>query len=321
METRSNTVAVGAFVIIGMIVLAVFTMWLGRASLDEVSERYTIFFSESVAGLQEGSRVLYRGVPVGEVSRIALERQPPHRVNVTVELRDDTPILTSTTATLSSQGLTGIAQIELEGEMEGGAPLEAAEGQRYPVIESRQSALGAVLTSFPDLLERATVMIDRASAFVSPENEALLRELTGEMLTIVQTFSSRSDEIGYLIDDSGALVMNLDGLVAELRVDSARLSDSVDAMLNGVTQNADTAAAQFGAMAGAISNTAETFDSILADSADGITDFATGGLNDISLLVTDLRGLSQDLSRLARRLERSPSDFIFGNSNQGVPAQ
>ena len=320
METRSNAVAVGAFVIIGMIALALFVMWLGRASVSEVSQRYTIYFSESVSGLQEGSRVLFRGVPVGQVAVIALEQEPPFRVDVTVELREETPILTTTTATLSSQGLTGIAQIELEGDMQDGAELEAASGQRYPVIPSRQSALGAVLTSFPDLLERATVMIDRASEFVSPENEALLRELTVEMLTIVRTFSSRSDEIGHLIDDGSALVTNLDGLVSELRVDTARISDDVATMIADVTENADAAAAQFSEMSASINETAKTLDAILNESAEGITDFTSGGLNDISLLVTDLRALSQDFSRLARRLERSPSDFIFGNTGQGVPA-
>ncbi len=321
METRANTVAVGAFVLIGMILLGIFVLWLSRASLDEVSERYTVYFSESVAGLQQGSRVLFRGVPVGEVSRITLEPDPPHRADVTIELREDTPVLVGTVAQLSSQGLTGIAQIELQGRIEGGERLEALEGERFPVIPSRQSALGAVLTSFPDLLERATVLVDRASAFVSPENEALFRELTTEMALVVSVFSERGDLIGELLDDSSGLVSNLDGLVAELRVDSARVSDSVDNALNAVTRNADDVSASFIEMADSISEAADTLDGVVSASADGITDFATSGLYDIGLLVTDLRGLSKDLSRLARRLERNPTEVIFGNSSQGVSVQ
>jgi len=321
METRANTVAVGAFVLIAMIMLAIFVLWLGRASLDEVSERYTVYFSESVAGLQQGSRVLFRGVPVGEVTRVALEPDPPHRADVTIELREDTPVLVGTVAQLSSQGLTGIAQIELLGQMDGGQKLEAGEDERYPVIQSRQSALGAVLTSFPDLLERATVLVDRASAFVSPENEALFRELTTEMATVVGIFSERKDTIAEVVDGSSALVNNIDGLVAELRVDSARVSDSVDNALNAVTRNADDVSISFIEMANSISSAADTLDGVVSASSEGITDFATSGLYDIGLLVTDLRGLSKDLSRLARRLERNPTEVLFGNSSQGVSVQ
>ncbi|MEM1398636.1 MAG: MlaD family protein [Pseudomonadota bacterium] len=321
METRANTLAVGAFVIVAMIMLAIFVIWLGRTSLNQVSVRYTVYFSESVAGLQEGSRVLFRGVPVGEVSRVGLEPEAPYRADVTVELLAETPVLVGTVAQLSSQGLTGIAQIELIGAPEGGVPLEGEDGQRFPVIPSVPSALGALFTSFPELLEKATVFVDRASAFVSPQNEELLRELTGEMLDIVEIFSGRAQTIGNLVDDSSQLVMNLDGLIAELRVDSARVSDSVDGALNAVTRNADQVASSFIDMSQSISDAADTMDDILEESAPGISDFTTTGLNDISLLVTDLRGLSQDLSRLARRIERNPTEVIFGAGSQGVPVQ
>ena len=71
METRSNNVLVGAFVLLFTVALALFVVWLANDSGGKRQE-YDIFFKQSVDGLNKGAQVQFSGVPVGQVQQIAL---------------------------------------------------------------------------------------------------------------------------------------------------------------------------------------------------------------------------------------------------------
>lgn len=61
---------IGAFVAATLVLLVGMVMFLGSASLWSQSIRLILFFNQSVNGLNEGSPVKFRGVPVGSVERI-----------------------------------------------------------------------------------------------------------------------------------------------------------------------------------------------------------------------------------------------------------
>ena len=65
METRSNNVLVGAFVLLFTLALAGFVVWLANDSGGPKRE-FDIFFKQSVDGLTKGAQVQYSGVPVGQ---------------------------------------------------------------------------------------------------------------------------------------------------------------------------------------------------------------------------------------------------------------
>ena len=72
METRSNNVLVGAFVLFFVAALAIFVVWLANDS-GGTKREYDIYFKQSVDGLNKGAQVQYSGVPVGQVRQIAVE--------------------------------------------------------------------------------------------------------------------------------------------------------------------------------------------------------------------------------------------------------
>ena len=53
----------------------------------------------------------------------------------------------------------------------------------------------------------------------------------------------------------------------------------------------------------------------------GVSDFANGSLYDLGGLITDSRQLVRRANDTLDQLDRDPSRFLFGNSNQGVPAK
>src|SRR3546814_19331008 len=68
METRSNNVLVGAFVLFFTLAIAIFVVWMANDS-GGAKREYDIFFKQSVDGLSKGSQVQFSGVPVGQVDR------------------------------------------------------------------------------------------------------------------------------------------------------------------------------------------------------------------------------------------------------------
>ena len=83
METRANHIWVGAVTLVLLAALAAFIIWIARLNEGSQNE-YDIFYKQSVSGLARGSEVAYSGVPVGQVSKIALWEKDPEFVRVRI---------------------------------------------------------------------------------------------------------------------------------------------------------------------------------------------------------------------------------------------
>src|SRR3546814_4254322 len=88
METRSNNVLVGAFVLLFTAALAVFIVWLANDS-GGTKREYDIFFKQSVDGLNKGAQVQFSSVPSGQVREIALWPDDPQFVRVRIEVNEE----------------------------------------------------------------------------------------------------------------------------------------------------------------------------------------------------------------------------------------
>src|SRR5512132_4540322 len=114
METDKHYFFEGLFIIGFSIAAALFAVWLGSTGRhDDVV--YRIHFPDSVSGLAVGDPVKFRGVDVGTVKTMALDRDNPRLVLVEARLRKDTPVKTDTRASLQMKGITGVVFIELNG--------------------------------------------------------------------------------------------------------------------------------------------------------------------------------------------------------------
>src|SRR3546814_1893963 len=83
---------------------------------------YDIVFKQSVNGLAKGSSVNYSGVPSGQVEKIELWRRDPSFVKVRISVKEGTPVLQGTTATIAGVGFTGVSEIVLDGAVKGAPP-------------------------------------------------------------------------------------------------------------------------------------------------------------------------------------------------------
>uniref|UniRef100_UPI0037DCF89F MlaD family protein n=1 Tax=Xenophilus sp. TaxID=1873499 RepID=UPI0037DCF89F len=121
MENKSHALAAGAFVLGLVAVLVALVLWFTRD--DTVRNTYELSTRDAVSGLQPQAAVRYRGIAVGKVTSIDFD--PEHKGNVRVRMAIDerVPLTRSTFATLSYQGVTGLAFIALDDKGESQEPL------------------------------------------------------------------------------------------------------------------------------------------------------------------------------------------------------
>ena len=128
-----NYALVGAFVLLLGAVLIAGALWL--ASGGAFQKKYDLYLAieeESVAGLNLNAPVKFNGVNVGKVREIRIDADNPERVKLLFAIERGTPIKDDTVAILKTQGLTGIAYVELSGGTRDAAPLKCQTGERLP---------------------------------------------------------------------------------------------------------------------------------------------------------------------------------------------
>jgi len=83
---EANRYKLGLFVTTGVFIFVIALFYLGLSELFEKKVHFATFFTESVQGLDVGSPVKYKGVPIGKVNRITI-RVEDKLIRVEMEAR------------------------------------------------------------------------------------------------------------------------------------------------------------------------------------------------------------------------------------------
>ncbi len=342
METRANYLLVGGFVLALAVGLIVFVLWLAKFQFDVQFARYDIHYEGSVTGLKIGSPVRYRGVGVGEVIDVGLDAARPDRVTVTIEVESQTPVRSDTIATMEIEGLTGGLYVLLGETTTDSPPLEVLAGQRRPIIASRPSSLQQVLEGAPELVQKVDLLLARASDLLNDTNRAEIGAILANARGFTDTLAAHKDDIGGLIADAGATMSHLRGtasaledMAGTLKADGTKLVQrldgtltSVDLMATGINQSVAITASDARALIADLRATANNFTimsgelkELVAENREGIRDFTSTGLSELSVLLIEMRDLVVALNRVTTDIERDPARFFFGNRQEGYEAR
>lgn len=310
METRASYLIVGTFVLALLAGAFGFGLWITRANLRETNVLYYIYFTGSVSGLQVGSPVQLRGVPVGTVSDIAIDERNIELIQVTVAIRPGTPIKTDTVAQLQLQGITGLSFIQLSGGTQDAQPLEPAFGKRRPVIPSVPSPLERVFENVPEVTAQVVELAERLNDLLSDENRRALSDVLAHLDTFTASLADSRQDVGKAIRGLPALVDSLNALATQLGQDSHRLASHSEETAAALSQTAKD-----------VSKMADEFGALATDNRVALHDFGQSGLYEFSQLISDSRVLVNTLNRLAEEMERDPARFLFGDQQKGVEAR
>lgn len=298
MESKVNYAAVGAFVIGLGLALVLAVLWLAAGGVWKRSTlRYESLSTESVAGLNVNAPVKLRGVNVGKVKSISIDRANTELVRIVYEIDRGTPIKTDTVATLSTQGLTGIAYVELSGGTREAKLLEAADGDALPRIPTRPSLavrLESVLSRVLASLDKTTSSIN---AVFSDENKDALRRTLADLSTLAHTLAARKDTIDAALADAGRTMHHAADASATLRATLDHTGRAADAV--------NAAAEKMGRLG---TNADRTVTEVGGD----VRRFTTETLPQVENLAVELNALAASLRRLSEQTADNPSSLVRG---------
>ena len=303
---------VGAFVLMLGAVLIAGVLWL--ASGGAMQKKYDFYLAieeESVAGLNLNAPVKFNGVDVGKVRDIQLDPANPERVLLLFAIERGTPIKTDTVAVLKTQGLTGIAYVELGGGTREAAPLSAAAPGQYPVIRTKPSLsarLENVLTTVLSKLDGTTGNID---AVLSDKNRAAFTSALADIAALTRTLAARRATIDAGLASAARTFEQAERLTARLGQVTERLDPVVAQLgpaIEGIGRSADAVEKAGNEAALASASAGKTVATIGGD----VQRFTAQTLPELQRLLGEVGELSTSLRRLSEQTEREPAGLLFG---------
>lgn len=312
METRANYTAVGAFVLALAACVFVFIIWLAKVQFDKDIQPYHILVTGTVTGLVEGGPVRYRGVSVGTVTDIRINPENVEEVRLTIEVPEDTPIKTDAMASLEPVGVTGGVYVEIAGGSKD-APLLRDQTDDIPVIPSRPSAIAAVLEKAPEVLDNLIKISGRLSALLNDDNQQAI----GALLANLAMASGNANDT---VKNANLLIVDLRKQVNTLGAQTELLLATTNETVGKVGKDASTISAELAQTTKEVNRLSASLAAMIEENREPIRDFTSTGLYDLSQLLIHLQDLTSNLSRVSRRLERDPTDLLFGG-NSGVKTE
>jgi phospholipid/cholesterol/gamma-HCH transport system substrate-binding protein len=300
MEREANYAAVGAFVLVVLLAGALFVYWYSDTREHRDYNRYEIYFTGSVSGLDKGGAVRYLGVGVGRVVDLRVDPRDSSRVQVIVDLDARTPISTHTVAELQLQGITGLLYIDLAEDRNDRRLAPAVTGLKYPVIRSAPSRFDVFLSSLPELVQRADQLL-------SSENLAAVSAALGNL----DKASSRLPQT----------VQDLNSLIAQLRAASVELgatAHDAHSLLTGARPDVEAIVQRLHAVGDNLASATRQLDQVIAENRQDLRSFTHEGLPEIETFVREGRAAAEDISALANSLRENPTQLLYEPSERGV---
>jgi len=306
MENKAHAFVAGAFVIgvIGLIV-ALF-VWFTRD--DTVRNLYELSTRDAVSGLQPQAMVRYRGIAVGKVASIDFDPKVKGNVRVLISVDERVPLTTSSFASLSYQGVTGLAFIALDDKGESQVAL-VPNNNAPPRIPLKPSLLAS-------LQERGEVIIGQVEEVTKKVNI-----LIGD--TNQKRIADALENISQAAIGANQLTKRLDDTVKN------GLTPALNA-IPPLAANTTTALATVKKAAGDVSRVANNLNATVSrlNEKDGALDRLATGTQGLGQAIDSFNGatlprvnrVADDASRAVRRLGRAaeginenPQSLLFGS--------
>jgi phospholipid/cholesterol/gamma-HCH transport system substrate-binding protein len=298
MEAKFSYAVVGFFVLVLGAALIGGVLWVSSGRYSGKSYvTYRTYMTDSVAGLNLNAPVKYHGVDVGLVRRIALNPANVEQVELTLAIERGTPVKEDTVAVTETQGLTGIAYVELAGGSKDAPLLVPRASDDVPVIRSGPSLLTRFETAIYGALAGLTRATDTFNALLSEENRRAIGETIADLRTVSRTLAKRSTSI-----DAG-----LANAERTMKSAAAFTGD-----LPRLVQRIERSAEALDRMADAIAKAGTTATTTLEGSRADLQRFTGEGLPEARALIGEMREITATLRRVTDELERNPDMLLRG---------
>lgn len=343
MAERQSYHRLGLFVVVSLIILFLLLFVLGGRSLFTPTLKLETYFDTSIAGLDVGAPVKFRGIPLGQVSEIASAASvyqhdvPIGKRTAYIVVRIDMTAGTTDADQLKREvreyvkhglraqtllaGITGQQYLSLDFlDPKENPPLAFPWTPKYPYVPSAPSL--------------TTTIIANAQRFLANLNTANIKGISDNLTQLVETLNQKLDQIPVtelssqlerILDDTHTLLQHTDQLIATAPIEQAvgniaTASARLDKLLANpaidqtvVNTAAFTARLKTLATSNSLDRSVENIDRALQriDALLGDNQY------DIRVIIQDLRATADNLRQLSENARRNPAGILIG----GPPAK
>lgn len=315
MQESKHFLRLGLFVFATLLLTAAVLFVLGGRSLFEPTYTFETYFNESVDGLDIGSPVKFRGVPLGTVTEI-LSSAAAYESDLPLDRRRDYIVVRAKVTGSKAQVVEWKreAQAMAERGMRAQTQLAGITGQqflsldrldprKYPRLPFDWVPKYPYLPSAPSLVGE---IMANAQQFFAHLNQTQVSELVDNVNKLAVTLNKKVDELSVaeldakasaLLTDSSETVKDLKRLLTQSHIGETLAN--LAAISDRVRQYVDS---------GQIDQVGKTFDD-LAQRLDAV---AGDNQYDIRAIVQDLRSTADNMRTLSETLKRYPAGALIG---------
>ncbi|HAT5936626.1 TPA: MCE family protein [Legionella pneumophila] len=297
MESKTNYTIVGLIVLILTAGLLSAGLWLSVGFNQKEYTSYTVYLKESVSGLSVESPVKFNGVQVGYVKEIKLNKNDPRQVELLLNIEKSTPITTSTSATLITQGITGVTYVGLSAGSSELTPLRKMRGEPYPVIPSKPSLLNQLDAVLKEVAENVGAVSEKAQLIFNEENADNVRKSLANIERITEIIADK----GQTIDSS---LNNLDVFVANMANASKQFPQLIKDLKTGISK--------FKSLADNMSAAGKDVSKTMIAGKNTIDQISQQAIPPAVILLRRLNAISANLEKVSNEMRQNPSVIIRG---------
>ncbi|MEJ0071438.1 MAG: MlaD family protein [Pseudomonadota bacterium] len=317
----------------------------GSGQLFRKYEKAVIFFKGSVGGLRVGAPVDFRGVQIGSVQDISIQydvQTGQFSIPVIVDIdpsrvkgvsRNDTE-KAFTMQTLIERGLRAelrlqsfvTGQMDVQLDFHPGAPAPTISSDLpYPEIpaitstfEQAQEILTTLGKEAPEIVKRLNLVLDRTASLLGDfsDTAGVARVALGELGKFSKALGDSDEHIRNTLATLDKVAGHADTMTLEFGDAGKRLNRILadnDGAIKNMLAQANKAATGLGQLS-------ERLNLLVQENREGLKDFTSSGLYDLTNLIRDTQDMVGNLNRTIDELRRNPSQFLFGQQQREVPA-
>ncbi len=189
MVTRAQKIRLGVFLFVSIMILIIAVGLITGSQFFKKRDIYFIRFKDvSLTGLEIGSAVKYRGIRIGKIEDIFIDKQDITSIIVKISIKPDVPIKEDTEAVLTLIGITGLKMIELQGGTNEAEPLPP---QSY--ITAGHSLVETISGRAEIITQKLEQILNNFAKFLEPTRRDQLFRLVDNTSKTLESFQTLLD--------------------------------------------------------------------------------------------------------------------------------
>jgi phospholipid/cholesterol/gamma-HCH transport system substrate-binding protein len=342
MSAQANYYKIGLFVVIALVIGVVSILALGAGSFFQKKVFIETYFLESVQGLEVGSPLKFRGVPIGKTTEITLvgkeyntDRQyvliraalfpDMFRITCTPQSGSDLKELVDKglRIRLSFQGLTGAAHLEMD----------YMNAKRYPPLQIEWKPKYCYIPSAPSTIQRLSVAADKIlKNLESLDFNTIAGNLNTSLKDLSRTLSQAN--LGKVSGQAEALLSELrktnrqvDDLLKNPKIqsllpDAAATMATARRILEGSEKPMSQLLDAFKKVSAGLETLSTQMNTITQDTTDSaahlkrilrrVDNLISNQKPDIEAAVENIRRITDNLREITENARKYPSQVLFG---------